>query len=44
MRVTHTQYGEGTVVSTNGDYSVVNFDNVGQKTVATNSLKQMLFG
>ena len=44
MRVMHTQYGEGTVISTNGNNSTVMFDNNGQLEVPTNSLSKMLFG
>lgn len=42
MRVKHSTYGNGTVVSSNADYMTVNFDNgIGNKTVAKSSVSKL---
>lgn len=43
MRVMHTLYGEGTVISTNEGTSTVMFDSNGKIDVPTNSLTTMIF-
>lgn len=44
MRVTHGQYGEGTIIERKQHTSIVDFDNNGKIEVSNESLNQLIFG